>query len=82
MPVWDQTRIAVTSRSALEARRQRTQEFARRAAQIHPAPGKDSYLHPEAALSVLLRDRAMNYGRSHGQVQLAPYSKKAGFRSP
>ena len=49
-----------------------TQEFARRVAQIHLFSGKDSHLHPEAAVRELLRDRAMNYGSSHGQVTLAP----------
>ena len=49
-----------------------TQEFACRVAHFHFHSRKHSYLHREAALRELLRDRAMNYGSSHGEVTLAP----------
>ena len=72
MPVQGQTRIAATFRSFLEVRCQRLH---RSALAVWINSGKDSYLHLEAALRELLRDRAMNCGSSHGQVTLAPYQR-------
>ena len=62
------SRLRETSGSAMSAT---TQEFVRRVAN-----GKDSDLHPEAALRELLPDRAKNYGSSQCQVTLTPCQKR------